>query len=275
MPLSHLTLMAIDREEAAQALDFSNRRVLPHTDCVLVVLADGRARMASCVLLEVDGRKVAVTCAHVLRPDAKYFIGPNRLEQDRVPDDPGPPVRAARMLGRNEEADLALFDIPEDDPQRRGKLSYHLHHAEPITEARVVAQLKTAAFICGIFGNASRALQYPDGLVYTQLPFYATIGPLESCTSTQIIADFAEKALLHKADDVFPQLRDVQPTNGVRELGGISGSGLWVKSGEEMYLAGIALGRADSAEDQHLVRVTPVWVLRWWVRVLLSGRAGS
>lgn len=83
--------MSVNDEEAAAALAFSNSRAIQYTDCVLGIDgSDGAARLASCVLLDVEGRQVAVSCAHVIRQGAKYFIGPNRLARDQIDGDPGP-----------------------------------------------------------------------------------------------------------------------------------------------------------------------------------------
>lgn len=260
-------------ESAAEALAYSNERVFPHTDSVLVVNADGRAGFASCVLLEVSGRAVAVTCEHVLKAGATYFIGPHRLETDRVRDDVGAPVSAARLLARNKTADVALFEIPGDAPIQRGKQPYPLARSLPITEELVAANLGTAGFICGLFGTGSSGHQYPDGVVYTNTPFYSAVGPVKSCTRDQIVVDCAEKDLLFKNDAAFPQLRDIVPTGGMRELKGISGSGLWFRGGDRIELGGIVLGRKDGDDRQeHLIRVTPVWVLREWTDVELGPR---
>jgi hypothetical protein len=56
----------------------------------------------------------------------------------------------------------------------------------------------------------------------------------------------------------------------VRDLEGISGSGLWMILDGKVCLVGIVLGREDAPRDKHLIRVTPVWILRDWLRQVLK-----
>jgi len=58
---------------------------------------------------------------------------------------------------------------------------------------------------------------------------------------------------------VFPQLKPIGPTGGPRDLSGMSGSGLWIKTDDGIRLTGILLGPTPGETNQHLIRFTPIW----------------
>jgi hypothetical protein len=172
---------------------------------------------------------------------------------------------ASELVSTCEELDLALFELPLSTLSGTGKRPFLLSTSDWITEERIHGELSTAAYICALHGSEAIIHQYGDGTVYLQAPLYSAIGPIVSCSSTEIVADFAENELLFANAAQFPQLANFVPTGGERHLGGISGSGLWVRQGESMFLAGVVQGRNPGANDQHLVRPASIWAVRQWL----------
>ncbi len=254
---------------AAAALAFSNELVVRHTDIVLVVdtKKSVAAGLASCVLIRAGRKQWAISCHHVLEPNAAYFIGPGRLERDLIPEEPPARVLAARLVASDEDLDLALFEIKNDMPAARSKESYDLRASAAISHdgIRRNLELGVTAFLCGLYARRSRIKPYPDGLLYLQAPLYSALGPLVSVDKVRVVGDFAEKELLFVNDTAFPQLKGAKPTGGPRRVHGISGSGMWVMGSGRMHLLGIVGGRDPGSRGEHLIHATPVWALRSWL----------
>lgn len=243
-----------------------------YTDCVLSVGSDGRAGLGSAVLMTFGDHLVAVTCAHVVPEGSRFFVGPHRLARNLIPDDVPEPFLESEVIARNPELDLALLRLPASHLGRTGKSSFSADRCEFVTESLLGRNLGVATVVCGLWGKECEIFQYPDGLVYLQAPLYTSLGPLKSVTDDQLVADHAEVEILFVNDAAFPKLKGVQPTGGIRDLHGISGSGLWLQDAGSVFLGGVVLGRATSRTDEHLIRVTPVWRLLQWAASVLEAK---
>jgi len=164
----------------------------------------------------------------------------------------------------NKTNDLALLRYGEGHSP---KVAYDLSRSDVITEEFLAAEIGTASFILGVWGEETRAFPYPDGLLYLEDPLYSCVGPLVEVGPRAIVADMAEKEILLRTQKL-PRLANVVATGGRRDLSGISGSGLWMLRQARPVLVGIVLGPNEGEPDQHLIRATPAWVLREWINEL-------
>lgn len=265
----------ISTKEAQAALSFANDRIRRYTDVILVLekvsgLKSKVGCIASCVLIENAGRTWIISCEHVTSHGDTYFVGPGRLTRDLISDGPQSQVAASRLVATSKDLDLALLELPATLPSLDTKRAYQLTASEWITPEVVSRHLNSAAFICALYGTESKLCQYEDGLIYLQAPLYSALGPIVSVTENTIVADFAERELLFANVTAFPQLSNITPTGGLRNIHGISGSGLWVRRGDTMHLAGIVQGRGSGGPKQHFVRSSTIWAVREWIRAVLS-----
>lgn len=260
--------MSIDSREARAALSLVEAQCSKCTDIVLVAKEVtphtlAQTALGSAVCLEVDGQTVLVTCNHVVAKGEYHYCGPKRLGKPMM-DAESNGVARSPVLYRSTQLDLAVLrygrGAEEKDP-------WPLEHANDVDYAFLEPQIGTAAFILGVWGEQTRAASYPDGQLYIEAPRYAGIGPLRTVTELELVGDFAEVEILSRSPEL-ERLADIQPTGGVRNLKGISGSGLWMILDGEPLLVGIVHGPNDGRVDEHLIRATPVWVLRDWLAAL-------
>lgn len=274
MPKEPETIV-ITNEDAKALLHRASDVARRHTDVVLAVAKEsGETSMASCVHVEFQGYQLLLTCAHVLRLEHMYFSNPKRLSLDQI-DEEKYEVSSLRLLGHSPTFDLAVFDGTGLIQPESGKEPYPIARSDWFSQKRLQSQLGTAAFIYGLLGSASRVHQYPDGLVYLQAPMYTGMGPLVDVVQNEMVGDFAEKSLLILNDKSFPQLTGQQATGGLREIGGVSGSGMWMTFDGVQTLVGLVLGRRASSPGTHHVRATPIWTIREWLDTIIPSAFSS
>lgn len=258
-------MSSLSRTEIQILFDAAISAAATHTDIVLrVPAAGGDGGLASCVHLDAFGRKVAVSCHHVLRDEHVYFTGPVR-NTNTIDESKKYQVSSLPLIASDATLDLAVFDAEKVEHHETGKQRYSIASSDWFT-AENLAPNGTASFLYGLWAKRAKGFQYPDGLVTLDAPMYAAMGPVVDVAETSIVADMAEVEFL-KVHERFSAER---PTGGVRDLYGVSGSGLWMFLDKQVCLVGIVLGRKDGASDQHLIRVTPVWALARWLREVLA-----
>jgi len=256
--------------EIAEYLPLRDSQLTSHTDSVLLRdKTTGKCGLGSCVYIEWKGLPYAVSCHHVLNANREYFTGAKRLTKPMIEEGDSHAVPPLHLIDSNKTVDLALFDLNGLSLPTIPKQSYSLGENQ-ISLKKTEQNLGTAAFIHGVPGFSARVFQYPDGSVYADIPVYSAWGPIVEVSGEAIVVDFAEREVSELNDKDFPHLKDLKPTGGTRDLGGMSGSGLWVIGGDRFHLAGILLGPAEEnqPETQHLIRFTPVWRLIGWLEGL-------
>lgn len=225
--------------------------------------------IGSGVLIKKGEHNLIVTCEHVINKGQERYCGAGRLERPSVPDNPKQhAVGPAKLVATNVGADLALLKNGSISYSGSQKTYYDLNRSNFVSENHMQSQLGTASFILGYWGEMGRAYAYEDGLFYLEAPLYSAIGPLCKVNVNELLANIAEKEVLFKNVKDFPQIAPHVPSGGARDLSGISGSGLWMMTQGRPVLVGIVLGRSHGTADQHLIRVTPIWVLRDWMNSL-------
>ena len=266
--------MSISRRKIETLLKTAPTQTLKHTDIVLVaepVAASDRLQLCtqgSGVFLRSFGVELLVTCHHVVSKGPIYFFGASRLEQPRVPRDPSEhKVCSATLLASEPDLDLAVLRSDSSTASVSPKVPYDLSDSEWVTEEILLKNKGTATLISG--PPAGMMDIYATNPLYAEAAYYSATGPLIEVHQDRLIVDMAESEFVYNNSDLFPQLRNMKPTGGTRELQGISGSGLWMFDDDErVILVGIVLRRDSGALDEHRIRATPVWALRDWLKKL-------
>lgn len=266
-------IMSIEDEANARLVD-QESQVGPFVDFLLVRNVEtGACGQASCLHVSFQGKDYAVTCHHVLKPKAEYYTGPHRLATDQITeeDDKKPGIPPLRLVADSVELDLALFEQPGLDLPSIPKRSYPLSEGI-ITFEQAEKNKGTVGYIYGVPGFATRGFQYPDETVYLSTPIYRAYGPIVSVEAKRITADFAERKLLELHTREAPQLEAFQVSGGARDLGGMSGSGLWVHDGQRFHLAGVLKGREPGSctLNTHTIEFTPIWSVVQWIKSVLT-----
>jgi hypothetical protein len=264
--------MKISRQSAKETLERTSRHALKHTEIVLVSKpsANGTLHLSgwgSGILVRQRHSNLLVTCHHVTSYGSVHHYGASRLEEPRIPRDPGKhAVNPALLIASNPSSDLAILQASEPISSVPPKSYYDLSRSDFVTEEMLTKNIGTAAVICG--PSLQGAERHESG--YFEAPIYSALGPLTDVRHGQLVADMAEADFLFKDSDLFPQLKEMTPSGGPRNLKGISGSGLWLLDNDDPVLAGIVLGPNPGASDTHLIRITPIWSLREWMSALYA-----
>lgn len=262
--------MTFTKDDVKEALLKVVSQAQQHTELVLTTQPVSSEKsslrsLGSGILLE---RGLMVTCNHVTRKGSVHYFGAGRLDRDRAPDDPWKhAVRPATLEAVHRAGDLALLRADPSWPAVSPRIAYDIHRSNIVTEQWLLQRRGSAAFIMGYWGKRTSCIPYNDGQLYVEAFLYASCGPLINVGLTELIADMAEAEILIKSDR-FPKGRGPRTTRGRRNLGGISGSGLWMLLDDGPILVGIVLGARRGRRDEHLIRVTPVWCLQTWMAEL-------
>jgi hypothetical protein len=264
--------MSIEDEMKLRFVDQESQIGL-HTDFVLVRNTEtGECGQASCLHVLFEGIDCTISCQHVLRPKAEYYTGARRLPVDCITknDEEKPGVPSLRLLAESAKLDLALFDHPGLDLESIPKRSYALGEGA-VTFERTLRNKGTVSFIYGTPGFATRGTQYPDGMVYVNTPIYRACGPIVSVEADRITADFAEAILFELNTKDAQQLEGFRISGGARDLGGMSGSGLWIHDRLRFRLAGVLRGPEAGSDmtHSHIIEFTPVWSLEEWMKSVI------
>jgi hypothetical protein len=262
--------MSTIQEQAGNLLQFRESQILCHTDIVIVrETTTGKCGQASCLFLRCNNMEYAVSCAHILKPGSEYFTGAKRLNTDRIPEGVYNEVAPLKLVNESRSDDLAVFTHDGLKVSRIPKEHYTVEHS-PVDYEAMIKNIGTLSFILGAPGAFTQGIQYPDGLVYVEADLYSAYGPIVSVDENRIIADFAERELV-SINERSERLKDFVPTGGARDLGGMSGSGLWVYATNRFHLAGVLRGRETGSDpmNSHRIEFTPIWKLR----ALLNHRA--
>ncbi len=262
--------MSVDREEAQRVLDTILPGIRRCTDVLLHRQSDrDEWSLASCVHVQNPIGRVALTAEHVTRPNHLYYCAPKRLPQPKIPREEKYTTPPIPLVAKDKTTDLALFDTSKVDLATAERAPYDLTRSENVDIESVRRNIGSLSLTCGTWGKQS--VLYGQGPMLGELPLYVGIGPIRGVRDEQIVCDHAEKDVLELNTSAYPDLAKVTPTGGARDLSGISGSGLWVKCAAGPTLIGIVLGRLDGRKDEHLIRATPIWVVRDWLEQLSSG----
>jgi hypothetical protein len=249
-------------EWIATVLPLRNSGIGAYTDAVVVRSPlNCTSGLGSCVYLQFRGRTVAISCHHVLKANAEYHTGAKRLSGTTI-DETNHASLELQLVASCPELDVAVFDVGGFDLASIPKRALNCDSNGVLWPGAADACSGLLTFIHAAPGFAVRSAQYPDGLLFLELPIYSAHGPIVTVSEEVIVGDFAESELIDVAADAIPRLSDFTPTGGTRDLSGMSGSGLWAYSGgTEFKLIGILRG-PDPANDprtQHLIRFTPIW----------------
>lgn len=251
-------------------LPLREAQISAFTDSMLLRdTSDGACGLASCLYIEWKGKVYALSCHHVLAESRKYISGAKRLQKNVIDESDTQGVRPFKLIAENDTLDLALFSLEGLDISTIPKSAYEL--SDNAIDSQLAAEnLQTVSFIHAVAGFGAKGTQYEDGLVYMSLPIYSAYGPIVEVSENLIVADFAEKELIELNEKDFPKLKDFQPTQGTRDLSGMSGSGLWVIGGDRFVLLGILLGPTEDndPETEHKIRFTPIWKVGSWLESL-------
>jgi hypothetical protein len=258
------------KNEVCSFLPLRESQISAFTDSMLLRnSSDGACGLASCIYIEWSGGLYALSCHHVLAEERDYIAGAKQLKSQRIAEAGTHEVRPFRLIASDPALDLAVFSIEGLDISSLPKSAYQLSNNR-IDLKSASKNLGTVSFIGGVPGLMARGTQYNDGLVFMSLPSYSGYGPITEVTENQVVADFAEKELIELNDKDFPELKDLQPTGGARDLSGMSGSGLWVIDDDHFVLLGILLGpvRDNDPKDEHRIRFTPIWKVISWLKTI-------
>ncbi len=256
----------IPEGEALLALQLVSGTAAVHTDVLMYgAPGSGNVGLASCLHVRRGGRDLVVTCHHVAATAPACFTTPRRLVKDMVEEGDRRKVQQLTMITSSKELDLALFEGATLDLAAAGRSRYDLTKSAWFTERRLTPD-GTAGFIYGLWGEKASVCSYPDGLVYVNAPIYSGVGPIVGVEERLLVVDVAEIKFLYLSD----RFKKETPTGGVRELHGISGSGLWMILDHQVCLAGVVLGRKPKRDGEHLIRVTPAWALVTWLDHVLG-----
>lgn len=254
--------MTISDQEVEQLLDEVGVFARKSTDIIIGINKAGKlTRFGSCLYLHWPENKadLGVTCNHVLKENVRYFVGAKRLEKPRIPRTSFHKVEAVDVIKRFPNDDLAFFNISRADLSVAKKSPLDIFQSSALTLDFFQRNLKNAMVIFGVPDFLAEFTEVSQGSIYSEMPIYAALGPLVEADEDKIIGDFTEQKLEYKNIGTFPKLENEQATGGKRDLGGMSGSGGWIKANEGILVAGILAGPHKATDTVHLIRFVPVW----------------
>ena len=233
----------------------------------------------SCVFVSLNGRKFAVTCAHVLRGSGSSLIGASVVRDAAPPLGTPGTARSVSPTDTDERADLAAFEMNWFDPAAASKESYRLDgDVSPIGFEVVSRNLGTASFIGAVPGAGAglgAGLHAPPspGVLVTESPVYSAYGPIVGVTDDLIVANFAERANLAPPAGSSGMSSPITLSGGARDIRGMSGSGLWGKGKTGPVLLGILLRKASDNDDgaEHRICFRPIWKVVEWLSAIAAG----
>jgi hypothetical protein len=261
---SYLRIMTTIQEQANNLLQFMESQILCHTDIVLIrEMTTGQCGQASCIFVSYHGMKYAVSCRHILKPNSECFTGARRVQTDQIPDGAYNDVPPLKLARQSQPDDLAIFTHDGLRASEIPKVHYAADHLT-VNYGAMIKNVRPCSFILGAPGAFTRGTQWKeDGLVYLEADLYTAYGPIVSVTENRIVANFAETELIYLNEN-SKRMQGFVPTEGARDLSGMSGSGLWVYATNRFHLAGILIGRVKGSDttSAHLIEFSPIWKVR-------------
>jgi len=166
-----------------------------------------------------------------------------------------PPVD---VVSRSNPHDLAVLDTSELPLTKHGKNRYDLKKSSVVRYESLKGKEGLAAYIYGTWAKHTPVHDYEDGVSYSEIVVFSSIGPIIDISKDVITVDITEKDVLAVNQSANIPDEDKIPSGGSRDISGCSGCGLWIMC-KEPILAGTLVGPIVATSTKHTTRCTPIW----------------
>ena len=251
-----------NRKEILKNIAIIQERTDAHTTQVLTIKENGTCGYGSGIHIEFKGTVRLITCEHVVRKAKHVFVNPAPISG---------PIPRAGQDGKRYSCNIVtadhLSDIAVLNYSRTKDMvnitPYNLSGQPDYTNQIVNNHMGLAVYIHGLPGFNKEIINLNDSQIMTSCLTYTSGGGITTVSNEWIRGDFAEKEI---GNEPLTDLNDnaLQLTGGARNIGGMSGSGLWCfNQDNKLNLLGL-LSRKDDLNidtDQHLINFVPIWII--------------
>lgn len=250
------------RKEILRYIAIVKEKADAYTTQVLSIKEDGTCGYGNGLHIEFKGTVRLITCEHVVRRAKHVFANPAPIS--------GPIPRAEQdgkryscnIVTADRQSDIAVLNYSRTEDMVN-ITPYNLNGQPNYTNQIVNDHIGLAAYIHGVPGFNKDVINFSDGKIMTNCLTYTAAGGISKVSNELIQGDFAEKEI---GNDPLTDLDGnvLQLTGGVRDISGMSGSGLWCfNQDNKLNLLGLLSYKDDLNIDidQHLINCVPIWII--------------
>ena len=250
------------RKEILRYIAIVKEKADAHTTQVLSIKEDGTYGYGNGLNIDFKGTVCLITCEHVVRRAKYVFANPvpvsgpiPRTEQDGK-------RYSCNIITADHLSDIAVLNYSRTKDMVN-ITPYNLSDQPDYTSQIVNNHIGLAVYIYGLPGFNKEIINLNDGQIMTDCLTYTAGGGITKVSNEWIQGDFAEKEI---GNDSLTDLdgNELQLTGGVRDISGMSGSGIWCfNQDNKLNLLGL-LSRKDVLNidiDQHLINCVPIWII--------------
>ena len=214
--------------------------------------------LGSVTLVSFREKKYLITCRHVITHKRWFFSGAGKGTGQTINEKEALKCRSLKIVSESTDCDIAILSGYPDNPLTR-KLFYPIEEFRALSYSKLCKECGTLCVSVGGLAKITEFMSWPD-LLYANICYIEAQSSILSVTEDEITVDFGSNEVFDKRTDLFPKLKDFNPENGVIDMHGCSGCGLWGFIEKTPCLIGILRGRIeDNPDNCHIIRFTPVW----------------